>query len=149
MLCGSTAIGKALRRDGAKPGDGIYVSGGLGGWRHRPDPVPRLEFGRQLVGTATACMDISDGLALDLHRLCAASNVAAALDHIPLLPGATFDEAVHDGEDYELLFTAPEGAEMGIRIGEIQKGEPGAIFFCGQRLPARGYDHFENRRSSK
>ena len=90
-----------------KPGDAIYVSGPLGGWRNKRVIVPRLEFGRKLVGKATACMDISDGLALDLHRLCMASGVAAELDTVPLLNGATIDQALHDGEDYELLYTAP------------------------------------------
>ncbi len=78
-------------------------------------------------------MDISDGLALDLHRLCKASGVAAELDNVPLLKGATIDQALHDGEDYELLYTAPPRVKApGIRIGSITKGKPGAVRYRGQ-----------------
>jgi len=142
MICGSVAKGKALLRSGARPGDILYVSGSLGGWRNKRAIVPRLEFGRKLVGLATACMDISDGLALDLHRLCRESGVAAELDRVPLLKGATLDQALHDGEDYELLFTAPPRVKTpGIPIGRITKGKPGAVRFEGRILAAIGYDH--------
>jgi thiamine-monophosphate kinase len=142
MICGSVAKGKALLRSGARPGDILYVSGPLGGWKHKPVIMPRLEFGRKLVGVATACMDISDGLALDLHRLCRESGVSAELDKIPLLKGATLDEALHDGEDYELLFTAsPRVKAPGIRIGVITKGKPGKVRFGGKVLAPVGYDH--------
>ena len=146
MVCGSAARGKALRRDGARPGDVVYVSGPLGGWRHKPEPQPRLAFGRRLIGKATACMDISDGLSLDLRRLCVASNVAASLDFVPRLEGATIEQALHDGEDYELLFTAPPKTRVpGIAIGVITKGKPGKIVYQGKPLPALGYDHFRDR----
>jgi thiamine-monophosphate kinase len=142
MICGSVAKGKALRRFGARLDDILYVSGALGGWKHKPVIVPRLEFGRKLVGTATACMDISDGLALDLHRLCRESGVAAELDHIPLLKDATLDQALYDGEDYELLFTAPPRVKApGIPIGRIIKGKPGAVHFQGRVVKPIGYDH--------
>jgi thiamine-monophosphate kinase len=142
MICGSVAKGKALLRSGARPGDILYVSGPLGGWKHKPVIMPRLEFGRKLVGVATACMDISDGLALDLHRLCRESGIAAELDQVPLLKGATLDQALHDGEDYELLFTAPPRVKApGIRIGRIIKGKPGAVRFQGRALKPIGYDH--------
>jgi thiamine-monophosphate kinase len=142
MLCGEVAKGKALLRSGARAGDVVYVSGPLGGWRNKPVIVPRLEFGRKLVGVATACMDISDGLALDLHRLCKASGVAAELDNLPLLTGATIHQALHDGEDYELLYTAPARAKApGIRIGSITKGKPGAVRYEGKPLAPIGYDH--------
>jgi thiamine-monophosphate kinase len=146
ILCGSVAKGKALLRSGARAGDLLYVSGPLGGWRHKRGIEPRLEFGRKLVGVATACMDISDGLALDLHRMCKASGVAAELDaelsKVPLLQGATIDQALHDGEDYELLYTAPPRAKVpGIRIGSIIKGKPGTVRYGGKRLLPIGYDH--------
>jgi thiamine-monophosphate kinase len=142
ILCGAIAKGKALLRSGAQPGDVLYVSGRLGGWRNKRAIVPRLECGRKLLGVATACMDISDGLALDLHRLCKASGVAAELDTVPLLKGATVDQALHDGEDYELLYTArPRVKAPGIRIGRITKGKPGAVRFEGKPLAPIGYDH--------
>jgi thiamine-monophosphate kinase len=142
MLCGTVPKGKALKRSGAKPGDVLYVSGPLGGWRHKPTVTPRLDFGRKLIGVASACMDLSDGLALDLHRLCKASGVAADLDNVPLLKGATIDQALHDGEDYELLFTAPPRAEVaGTQIGRIIKGKPGAVRYKGRLVPPVGYDH--------
>jgi thiamine-monophosphate kinase len=142
MICGSVARGKALLRSGARLGDVLYVSGRLGGWRHKRAIVPRLEFGRRLVGLATACMDISDGLALDLHRLCRESGVAAELDSVPLLKGATLDQALHDGEDYELLYTAPPRVKApGIPIGRIIKGKPGTVRLQGRILKPIGYDH--------
>ena len=104
MVCGSAPRGKALRRSGARPGDLLYVSGRLGKpWGGRIQP--RLALGRALRGRATSCMDLSDGLSLDLHRLCLASGVAAVVDRVPIVRGATLDRALHGGEDYELLFT--------------------------------------------
>jgi thiamine-monophosphate kinase len=142
MICGSVARGQALLRSGARVGDVLYVSGPLGGWRHKRAIVPRLDFGRKLVGVATACMDISDGLALDLHRLSRESGVAAELDNVPLLKGATLDEALHDGEDYELLYAAPRRVRApGIPIGRITKGKPGAVRFQGRVVRPIGYDH--------
>lgn len=150
VLCGSVARGKALRRSGAQPGDALYVSGPLGGWRHKPVVTPRLEIGRKLIGVATACMDISDGLALDLHRLCKASGVAAELNSIPLLKGATLDQALHDGEDYELLYTAPPRVKApGIRIGTIVKGRTGAVRLEGKPLKPIGYDHIRQRQAGQ
>ena len=146
MVCGAVRKGKALLRSGARPGDVLYVSGPLGGWRYKIDAHPRLDFGRRLLGKATACMDISDGLALDLHRVCLASKVSATLDSIPLLPGASIQQAFHDGEDYELLFTAPAKTRVpGTAIGVITKGKPGSITYQGKPLSPIGYDHFRNR----
>lgn len=144
MVCGSVAKGKALRRDGARPGDAIYVSGPLGGWTHRREIVPRLDMGRKLMGKATACMDLSDGLSLDLHRLAKASGVGATLDRgLPVLHGATLEQALHDGEDYELLYTAPAGVRVpGERIGTIVEDRAGRVTFMGLVLKPGGYDHF-------
>jgi thiamine-monophosphate kinase len=148
VICGSVGKGKALLRSGARPGDAIYVSGSLGGWRHKRVIVPRLEAGHKLAGKATACMDISDGLALDLHRLTLASGVEARLDSVPLLPGATLKQALHDGEDYELLYTAkPRRHVPGIRIGTMIEGKPGRVTYQGKPIPPIGYDHFKQRRS--
>ena len=144
LVCGSTARGRALRRSGARPGDLLYVSGLLGkpwGGRIRP----RLELGRTLRGRATSCMDLSDGIALDLHRLCLASGVSAIVDRVPMVRGATLDRALHGGEDYELLFTLPprksppRGTTL---IGSIVKGHAGSVQYQGQPLAPHGYDHF-------
>jgi thiamine-monophosphate kinase len=144
MVCGAVPTGGALRRDGARVGDAIYVSGQLGKSWTRPIQ-PRLSLGVRLRGLATACMDLSDGLSLDLHRLCLASGVSAQLDRVPVARGATRDRALHGGEDYELLFTLPPGkrAPAGTtRIGTITGGTPGAIVFDAKPLEPRGYDHF-------
>lgn len=144
MVCGSTTRGQALRRSGARPGDLLYVSGRLGKtWGGRIQP--RLALGRALRGRATSCMDLSDGLSLDLHRLCLASGVAAVVDRVPIVRGATLDRAFHGGEDYELLFTfparksPPRGTTL---IGTIVKGRAGSVDFQGDPLAPRGFDHF-------
>jgi len=154
-VCGTVPPGQALRRDGAQAGDGVYVSGRLGGaalglatrrgaaWTKHCRPEPRLEFGRLLRGRATAAIDLSDGLSLDLHRLCLASGVAAVLDEaIPVFPGATLEQALHGGEDYELLFTARAEVEGAVRIGTICPGRHGRVYFQGKPLAPLGYDHF-------
>jgi thiamine-monophosphate kinase len=144
MVCGSAPRGTALRRDGARAGDSIFVSGRLGKpWDRRIQP--RLALGQRLRGLATACIDLSDGLSLDLHRLCVASNVAAEIDRLPVMRGSTIDRALHGGEDYELLFTLPGGAiaPRGVtQIGRAIRGVPGLIHFQGRPLAPRGYDHF-------
>ena len=146
MVCGAARRGAALRRDGARAGDVLYVSGRLGKpWRKHLRPEPRLAFGRQLSGLASAAMDLSDGLSLDLHRLLKASGVAAVLEVVPVVRGSTLDQALHGGEDYELLFAMrpdiqpPRGS---IRIGSVIKGKAGAVEFHGKPLAAKGYDHF-------
>jgi len=144
MVCGSAPRGKALRRDGARAGDSIFVSGRLGKlWDRRIQP--RLALGRSLRGLATSCIDLSDGLSLDLHRLCTASGVAAEIDRVPVTRGSTEERALHGGEDYELLFTLPEGkkAPRGVTlIGRVVRGVAGQVHFQGRPLQPRGYDHF-------
>jgi thiamine-monophosphate kinase len=146
MICGTVPAGQALKRTGARPGDLIYVSGplGRGKWRF----LPRLALGRQLRALgATACMDLSDGLSLDLHRLTQASRVSAELDAIPIARGATLHEAFHRGEDYELLFTLPESAKAprnAHRIGRIARGHVGRVTYNGERVPPNGHDHFRS-----
>jgi thiamine-monophosphate kinase len=94
-------------------------------------------------------MDLSDGLSLDLHRLCAASGVHAQIGKPPVYRGASLQQALHGGEDYELLFTVPprtvvptefEGLPL-TGIGVIRKGLPGKVLLEGARLPTLGYDH--------
>jgi thiamine-monophosphate kinase len=143
MVCGAVAKGKALRRDGARAGDEIYVSGKLGRpWETRIQP--RLGLGQSLIGTATACMDLSDGLSLDLHRMCVASGVAAELDDVPVYKGSNLERALHGGEDYELLFTLPvrKARPTGtFRIGRMVAGRPGFVTLRGVGVAAMGYQH--------
>jgi thiamine-monophosphate kinase len=183
MLIGSVPRGKALLRSGARPGDKLYVTGTLGagllGLRilegrrkvsreaeeaalHRHFyPQPRLEQGAALRGTASAAMDLSDGLSMDLMRLCAESGVAAAVDaeKLPRAAGAELAEALHGGDDYELLFTAPAAVHMPKRlrgvaiteIGEIvprRRGQPPVMLTRGGRtstLEPLGWQHFAEK----
>jgi thiamine-monophosphate kinase len=163
VVCGAVPRGRALRRGGARAGDAIYVSGRLGGsalgletgagpaWKRHLRPAPRIELGRFLRRKlrATAAMDLSDGLSLDLHRMCLASGLAAEIEPPPVFPGATREQALHGGEDYELLFTlgrtvhAPRkynGVPL-TRIGTMVEGRPGQVRLSGRRLPPCGYDH--------
>jgi thiamine-monophosphate kinase len=164
VVCGSVKKGSALRRDTAKPKDAIYVSGALGGsslglstgkgraWKKHLRPQPRLKLGQALHKLrATACMDLSDGLSIDLQRLCAASRVSADLDgELPMFDGASIEQALHGGEDYELLFTAPANAPVprslaGVpltRIGTIHRGNAGCVKIDEFELQPLGYDHF-------
>jgi thiamine-monophosphate kinase len=163
VVCGAAPRNKALRRDSARAGDAIYVSGALGGsalglasgrgraWRRHLRPEPRLALGRFLRAHlgATSAMDLSDGLSLDLRRLCLASKLSAEIAPPPIYPGATLAQALHGGEDYELLFTLParkrapshfEGLPI-TRIGVMRTGRPGEVKLDGEPLPALGYDH--------
>jgi thiamine-monophosphate kinase len=147
-VCGAVPRAKALRRDGAKPGDQIYVSGRLGKPWDRPIQ-PRLKLGHSLIGLATSCMDLSDGLSLDLHRLCLASGVSAEIDRVPVARGSTIERALHGGEDYELLFTLPARATaprgtwwIGVVGQPVSPAVSGLVSFQGRTLDPRGYDHF-------
>lgn len=166
VACGAVPRGTALRRDGARRGDAIYVSGSLGGsalglatgkgaaWRRHVRPEPRLRLGRFLRERihATSAMDLSDGLSLDLQRLCAASGLAADIEFPPLFPGASPQQGLHGGEDYELLFTVKKSFDIPsspvpvTRIGTMRNGPPGQIRLNGAPLPALGYDHLRDPR---
>lgn len=136
-VIGQVPAGAALRRAGARVGDGVYVSGTVGGAgaalaqlesravlpgaalgeaRRRLDwPQPRVALGCALRGVASAAIDVSDGLAADLGHILEASGVGAVLElaAVPLGPGVPDTlagrlDAVGAGDDYELVFTAAQ-----------------------------------------
>jgi thiamine-monophosphate kinase len=179
VLIGAVARDKALLRSGARPGDLLYVTGSLGGSaaglkrlsqrssrKQSPDlsphlwPQPRVPQGLWLRGhnAATAAIDISDGLSTDLEHLCQESSVSAELDaaSLPIFAGATVEDALHGGEDYELLFTARPATRIprniaGVpitRIGAITKSRaksPRMVLIAAagrHALEPRGWEHF-------
>lgn len=178
-----------LTRSGAQPGDEIFVSGipgeaaaGLSLLRRGAQqeeasarlrerflrPTPRVDLGRALRSVASAAMDVSDGLLVDLEKLCAASGCGAQLD-LDTLPAssamqALFDEeeclqfALAGGDDYELLFcVTPANAAAArarsivgtpvTRIGVMTAGKGVRCLRKGHEYFAAraGYDHFAER----
>jgi len=135
-------------------------------------PEPRIGVGHKLASKrlATACIDISDSLSTDLHHLCQESKLAAQIDavaipthsmaHLAQAAGWTpsaLDLALHGGEDYELLFTAPANAKIprsiaGVeihQIGQVGKKQRKAplVTLSAQSNPpieltAKGWEHF-------
>jgi thiamine-monophosphate kinase len=176
VVVGQVPAGKAILRSGARPGDRIYVTGSLGGsaavlkqlYAGKPKsarssphfyPIPRIEAGIQLRKRATAMIDLSDGLSVDLAHICAESRVSAMIvaDQLPIGKGADLELALHGGEDYELLFTAPRRTKVpsqiaGLKItgiGEIKNHSDYSpvIQILGQNgkvrpLAQRGWEHF-------
>jgi thiamine-monophosphate kinase len=96
-------------------------------------PQPRLTVGRALVRRrlATSCIDVSDGLSTELLHLCEESGLSAEIEAeaIPVDASATLEQALHGGDDYELLFTAPAKAKVPRELGGV------AIQAIGQMLP--------------
>jgi len=142
-----TVDGTPVMRSGASPGEAIFVTGPLGaaaasGWTRRP--VARVAEGVDARGAgATAMIDVSDGLVADLGHIADESGVGFALDEVPVAPGATLDQALTGGEDYELVFTAPVARlPLGIRIGTCT-ADPTERTLAGQPLPADagGWEH--------
>lgn len=117
-LLGTAAGKRILTRRGARPGDHLYVTGKLGGSRrnrHHFRFSPRLAEGAWLAGQrgVRSMMDVSDGLAKDLHALTPAGARAALFaEMIPRARGADLRGALTDGEDYELVFALAEGADL-------------------------------------
>jgi thiamine-monophosphate kinase len=159
---GHVPTGTAALRSGAKSGDKLYVTGKLGGSLagHHLDFIPRVNEGIWLRqgGWPTAMMDISDGLARDLPRMCARSGVGASLIAESIPANTDLAHALGDGEDYELLFTTPADRAAGFEtawknfselsctcIGTMQ-GPPDQLEIIhadGHReaLATGGYDH--------
>jgi thiamine-monophosphate kinase len=190
VLVGGVPRGTALLRSGARPGDLLYVTGSLGGaaaglkmlaelavgergpmpdqWNDSLSaqlrPKPKIQTGLSLRrrGLATAAIDISDGLSTDLAHLCEESGVSAIIhaDELPITAEASLEQALHGGEDYELLFTARPGTRIprsiaGVavtQIGEItapdrdkRGGKPALMLATGctvEPLEPRGWEHF-------
>ena len=133
-----------IRRDGAKPGDVVCVTGRLGGslepcggGRHlsfTPRVAAGLELAERLGPRLHAMMDLSDGLGRDAGRIAAASGVAMQLeaDRLPRHEGVSWLGAVGDGEDYELLFTLegePPASVAGVPctvIGRVRAADAAA-----------------------
>jgi len=123
-------------------------------------PQPRIAQGRWLArrGRASAAIDLSDGLSRDLAHLCEESRVAAEVDAqaLPIHASATLAQALHGGEDYELLFTAPPAVRVphsigGVRVTRIgrilrrHKGRPAVALVTAQdvqKLSPQGWEHF-------
>ncbi len=182
VVTGEVPAGKAVLRSGARPDDRIYVTGRLGGSaavlkqlivgkRVRPAkssphfyPQPRVEVGRWLRqrGLATAMIDLSDGLSVDLAHICEESHVSARITQAqaPIATGSSLELALHGGEDYELLFTARKRAKVPGRIAGVPVTEIGviqkpsnyspAIHILGDNgkvrpLEQRGWQHFSNK----
>ena len=183
IVVGSVPKGKGILRSGAKPGDRIYVSGELGGsadavvrmraqpkkklnpreYRRHFYPEPRVELGRILreKKLASALIDTSDGLSTDLAHICQQSGVGAEIESCAI-PRARvgrptrvveLDLALHGGEDYELLFTAPREKRIASKIAGVAITEIGVItrsrrlvLFspggAGSELHPRGWEHF-------
>lgn len=163
-LTGETGRKEVVFRDGAKIGDGVFVTGPLGGSlkskRHLRF-TPRVEEARFLVTKfkPTAMIDISDGLAADLGHIMRESGVGAelAVDDIPVHRGASLKQALYDGEDFELLFTLPQKTAERLRklrpakwkfyeIGRIVEKKRGLCLIDGKGrlrpLAVKGYTHF-------
>lgn len=165
---GLVPTGRSLGRGGARAGDAVFVSGTIGdgalGLRASQGelagastedvaalaaryllPRPRAALGPRLLGLASACMDVSDGLVGDLGHICARSAVAAVIDvaRVPLSDparraierdAALLELAITGGDDYELLFSAPANQretiaalakDVGVPIAEIGRIEAG------------------------
>jgi thiamine-monophosphate kinase len=143
-MMGIIESSKALTRSGARPGDGVYVSGRVGDagfcfWKlgnglvpsnqelkRLNCPIPRIELGLELKNLASACIDISDGLEQDLSHILKASSVGAIIE-VEKIP---ISEALHahikdtnnwsiplcGGDDYELCFTVSKDNEEALKM---------------------------------
>lgn len=167
-----TAVGSdaaAPARNGARAGDALYVTGTIGdagaglaialGKDGPPEllaayrrPQPRIANGRNLGPRVNAMMDVSDGLLIDTARMAVASGLAVSIDLASVPLSAAYRAfsndriaAVTAGDDYQLLFAAPEGfATDATRIGVFSSGAGLTLHDAGTPvlLPASlGYEH--------
>ena len=138
---------KPLGRQGARPGDAVYITGELGGsisalrvfqrggkpssehFERFARPKPRIRESQWLVSNgATAAIDISDGALADIAHLAHAGGVRihVEVDHLPVIEGVDPRHAAQSGEEYELAFTAPDSLdreaftrEFGLRVTRV------------------------------
>ncbi|HJU36962.1 MAG TPA: AIR synthase related protein [Gaiellaceae bacterium] len=146
-----TALGRSERvpgRAGAEPGDAVVVTGPLGAAgaafrAGRLSPVPdRVEEGRRLARTATAMLDLSDGIGRDAGHVAKRSGVRLAieLESVPLAAGAELDD-LGFGEDYELLATTADPLGFPV-IGRVEAGEGVELTLRGEPYSLAGWEHF-------
>ena len=172
LVVSVTALGdlggrRPVTRSGARPGDVVVVSGLLGGsgaglrelqqgrrsgplveLHRRPRPPYTLGPALADLGVTAMC-DLSDGLVVDLGRLCRASGVRAELDTaaVPRPDGATEHDGLHGGEDHGVLATVPLGLlaqaeELGLTgVGRVREGS-GVVDLDGRPVAAQGWQHF-------
>ena len=182
MVIGSAKRGRAVLRSTARVNDVMYVTGTLGGSAATLDvllagkelersacsqrhfyPEPRVNVGDFLAKRrlARAMIDCSDGLSVDLRHICEESGVGAIInrDLVPVAPCASLEQALHGGDDYELIFTAAPKAKIpveieGVPVTEIgwmtreQDRKPGVYLTDlrtkPQPLEPRGWQHFRD-----
>jgi thiamine-monophosphate kinase len=156
---GRVPKGKALLRSGAHAGDALYVTGPLGGSLESGKHLtftPRLKEGKWLrqCGFVRSMMDISDGLATDLRHILKSSGIGAGIDSSAVPKNGTLEQALYDGEDFELLFTV-RGSEADAfdfecmntlergfyRIGKITD-RSGELRLDGALLERKAFEHF-------
>ncbi len=156
-MTGSVPARGWVARSSAKAGDILIVTGTLGGSIHGKHLkfTPRLREAGSIMAWLhpTAMMDISDGLAKDLPRLAASCGLGFELDRdqVPVTPGCTLEQALNDGEDYELLIAAhPDRAQTALE--KLWRSFPRTGFhIIGRLVPAQhrrqllsgGWDHFQ------
>jgi thiamine-monophosphate kinase len=156
-IAGTVERRRCVFRTGGKAGDGIYVTGRLGGsiaGKHL-DFTPRLIEAQWLTRhfPPHAMMDLSDGIGADLPRLAEASQCGFRLDResIPTHSGKSIDQAISDGEDYELLFTVAPAVRARLEVAWRRKFPRLPLTCIGEliqpsriRKPktVRGFDHF-------
>jgi len=149
---------RCASRRGGKVGDDLFVTGRLGGALKQKhfQFIPRIVESRWLTGNFPihAMMDLSDGLGADLPRLAKASGVGFAIEieNLPLARGAKIDNAISEGEDYELLFAISRRDRNRLerkwrskfpklpltRIGSLSQ-----LSTKNSQLLRRGYVHFQ------
>ena len=165
---GWAPVGEALVRSGAKVGDRIYLTGSVGGaaaalargdlgtCREEAEldelqrcyffPTAQLGAGVALRGVANSAIDVSDGLLQDLEHVCQASGVGAEIvsGQIPVHAGASLEQALAGGDDYQLCFSSPRApGDIGVAVTDIGAIVAGSgVSLDGQTVSAAGYQHF-------